>query len=197
MSRSCPVSQKAFTIISSSASGSSDDDETEDEISTSSRGRPTSLKPSVNGYVKPGNGIPVRRRGSQAESSGDSAGSTTNLTTNGSSFTRSRSPACPRQHTTLLTSKPRRHASPMSARANEWKNLFGPVTLLPAFVDVKFQVPLTAYISTFNVDFRKFGESLLLLGTLLSATTYSQSFPNSEKIPKTLFSVHYWLTIGE
>lgn len=85
----------------------------------------------------------------------------------------------------------------MSARANKWKSLFGPVTLLPAFVDIKFHVPLTAYVYTFNVDFRKFGESLLLLGTLLSATRYSQSLPNSGKIPKTLFNVQYWLNMGE
>ncbi len=85
----------------------------------------------------------------------------------------------------------------MSARANKWKDLFRPVTLLPAFVDVSFRVPFIPYIYTFNVDFRKFGESLLLLGTLLYATGYSQSFPYSEKFPKALFDVQCWLTIGE
>ncbi|KXN91673.1 Dolichol kinase sec59 [Leucoagaricus sp. SymC.cos] len=74
------------------------------------------------------------------------------------------------------------------------RGLFGPIAILPAFVDVRIPVPLTKWSFTFNVDLRKLGESLLLLGTLVYATKHSESLGNTDFSPKTLFDVRYWLT---
>ncbi|KAF9453468.1 hypothetical protein P691DRAFT_792535 [Macrolepiota fuliginosa MF-IS2] len=68
----------SYQAGSSSSASSSSDDETEDEMSTASRGRSTSLKPAVSSSVKPKDGTPIHRRGSQAGSSGDSAGGSPN-----------------------------------------------------------------------------------------------------------------------
>jgi hypothetical protein len=189
-----PPLQTNLIYFFSSASSSSDDD-TEDEASTSSRGRSTSLKPAVNTPTKPVNGSSIRRRESRPGSSGDSAGSATNLAPNGIPFTRSHSPASARQPTNLLASRTRRHASPMSTRTSKHKGLL-PITILPASLDIRIRVPLTAWVYTFNVDLRKFGESLLLLGTLVIAATHFYSFPEPDFFPKAIFDVRYWLTTG-
>lgn len=192
---SCRAATKLMISFSSSASSSSDD-ETEDEISASSRGRSTSLKSSANGGIKPKNGTPVRRHGSQVGSSGDSAGSATNLVANGISFTRSRSPASIRQHTTLLASKPRRHASPMNTRVAKQRGILEPSAMFPGFIDIKIRLPLTKWAFTFNVDLRKFGESFLLLGTLICAMEHLQLLPTVDFFPKTILDVRYWLSTG-
>lgn len=168
-------------------------------MSACSRGRSTSLKTAITESVKPKERIPIRRRGSQAGSSGDSASSTSNPAGGGSSVLRSWSPASARQPAALLTSKPRRHASPMNTRVakHKYKGLFEPVTMFPASVVVKIRVPFTTWIYTFSVDLRKFDESSLLLATLLYATKLFQSFPNAEFFPSTLFDVRCWLAIGE
>jgi hypothetical protein len=182
-----------FDILFPSSASSSSDDDTEDEMSSSSRGRSTSLTPTTNGTTKPTGGATLRQRDG---SSGDSAGSTPNLVPNGLSI-RSRSPISLRQPTNLLASKHRRHDSPLNTRVAKQKGLFESITILPAFVDLRIRVPLTAWVYTFNVELRKLGESVLLLGTLAYATKYFGSFPEPDFFPEAMFDVRYWLTAGE
>ncbi|KAJ3567888.1 hypothetical protein NP233_g6075 [Leucocoprinus birnbaumii] len=163
-------------------------------MSNSSRGRSTSLKPALTEAPIPAvKGSSIHRRGSQAGSSGDSAGSTTNLAPIGIPFARSRSPISARQPTNLLATKTRRHASPLNTRVTKQKSLVGPITIFPACLDLRIRFPLTPWTFTFNVDLCKFGESLLLLGTLLYATLRFWPLPKAGFFPKAIFDVRYWL----
>ena len=47
------------------------------------------------------------------------------------------------------------------------------------------------------MDLRKLGESVLLLGTLVLAVSYLESFPEVDFFPKAMFDIRYWLTTGK
>jgi len=181
--------------LSSSASGSSDD-ETEDEMSDFSRGRSASLKPRMDQTTKLVKRIPAQLQGSRAGSSGDSTSDAMNLTPNSPSFNGSRSSASARQPIHLLASRTRRHASPMNPEVMKQRTS-GPLTLFPAFLDFRIRFPLASWAFTITMDLRKLGESVLLLGALVLAVSYLESFPEAKFFPKAMFDVRFWLTTGK
>lgn len=58
-------------------------------------------------------------------------------------------------------------------------------------------MPLTKWTSTFNMDVRRFGESALLLATLVCAVKHFQSTHNANVLPGGISEVQYWLAIGK
>jgi len=180
--------------LSSSASGSSDD-ETEDEMSNFSRGRSASLR-FPDKTTKLAKRISAQWQGSQAGSSGDSTSDAMNLTPDSLSFTKSRSSASAPQPIHLLASRTRRYASPMNSDTIK-RRASGPFPLFPAFLDFRICFPFTSWAFTIDMDLRKLGESVLLLGTLVLAVSYLESFPEVDFFPKAMFDIRYWLTTGK
>lgn len=184
--------EAGLSYFSSSASGSSDD-ETEDEIS---RGRSASHKSSMDETTNLVKRTSVHGHGPQAGLSGDFTSDAINITPNNPSFTRSRSSASARQPIHLLASRTRCHVSSMNTEVMKQRTS-DPITLFPAFLDLRLHFPFTSWTFTINVDLRKFGESVLLLGTLVHAVSHLESFPEVDFFPKTMSDVHYWLTTGK
>lgn len=181
--------------LSSSASGSSDD-ETEDEMSDFSRGRSASLRPRMDQTTRLVKKFSAQQQGSRAGSSGDSTSDAINLIPDSPSFNRSRSSASARQPIHLLASRTRHHTSPMNPEVMK-RRTSGPLTLFPAFLDFRIRFPFTSRAFTINMDVRKLGESVLLLGALVLAVSSLGSFPEADFFPKAMFDVRYWLTTGK
>lgn len=184
--------EAGLSYFSSSASGSSDD-ETEDEIS---RGRSASHKSSMDETTNLVKRTSVHGHGPQAGLSGDFTSDAINITPNNPSFTRSRSSASARQPIHLLASRTRCRVSLMNTEVMKQRTS-DPITLFPAFLDLRLHFPFTSWTFTINVDLRKLGESVLLLGTLVHAVSHLESFPEVDFFPKTMSDVHYWLTTGK
>lgn len=164
----CPVVSSVLKdpsciLYASSASRSSDDDsETEDELPNTSRGRTGAQKETKTAPKEEATtaASSARRRSSPHGSSADSS--------NGSAlllprvpFTRSRSPVVTR------AGPSRRHMSPIASRSSRRITLLGPVAFFPA--TFRFRIPFwpTHWSWIFSADFRKCGESNILMGAIL------------------------------
>jgi len=161
-----------------------------------SRGRSASHKSSMDETTNLVKRTSVHGYGPQAGLSGDFTSDAINITSNNPSFTRSRSSASARQPIHLLASRTRCHVSPMNTEVMKQRTS-DPITLFPAFLDLRLHFPFTSWTFTINVDLRKLGESVLLLGTLVHAVSHLESFPEVDFFPKTMSDVHYWLTTGK
>ncbi|KAF8623616.1 hypothetical protein AX17_007319 [Amanita inopinata Kibby_2008] len=173
---------------SSSASRSSSDDETGDEFPTAFRGRTVSQSKSrtTSTRVKEKeNSSSARHSSPHFHSSGDST--STAIPHGRSVFTRSRSPAVTRSSvTTKIAPKPNRPQSSAVTRLMRPKTLMlGPVTVLPAEIQLHLPIPFTGQTWVLILDVRRFGESILLLGSLFFAISKfsNDSLRNYPKIP--------------
>lgn len=152
---------------SSESFESSDDSDSDTDTGTGrgARGRPLPGHTSTEGDAPKASSF-IRRRNSDKEyaSSGESSntGGHNVIARARKTFTRSRSPVVTRKSQPSLM----RHYSPSSRPARKHPLLI-PISLLPA--SVAFQIP---NLWIFSVDTRKLGEFILLLASLLYATSY-------------------------
>ncbi|KAG5634009.1 hypothetical protein H0H81_003898, partial [Sphagnurus paluster] len=163
-----------------------DDSETEDELPGTFRGRLSSQSAPAPRLAPKENRNPAslhRRASPQTASSGDSGGSSV-LRSPREPFTRSRSPAYPRPANGHKIAA-RRHMSPVVSRSSRRSAVRGPTTFFPALLE--FRIPLfpTAWTWTFSADFRKCGESHILLGAILYAAYAIFNLPESD--PQTAY----------
>ncbi|KAJ3535318.1 hypothetical protein NMY22_g6544 [Coprinellus aureogranulatus] len=146
------------------------DSETDTENGRGARGRRASVSRHASGdganpqsspssFIRPRS--PDRDRTSSGESSTTGAHSVMARTRK--TFTRSRSPVVTRKSQPSIM----RHLSPTALRPARRHPLLIPISLLPA--NVALRIP---YFCAFSVDTRKLGEFVLLLGSLLYATSY-------------------------
>ncbi|GLB40520.1 putative dolichol kinase [Lyophyllum shimeji] len=165
---------------SSSASRSSDEDsETEDELASAFRGRIHSQSgtgTSLADDMHATSSLLHRRARQRAGSSGDSASGSA---FRARAFTRSRSPAVTRPPDDPKISAGR-HLSPAVSRFSRRSAQRGPTTIFPALL--AFRIPLfpTAWTWIFSADFRKCGESHILLGAILYASHAIYDLPASD-----------------
>ncbi|KAG6909936.1 hypothetical protein DXG01_014205 [Tephrocybe rancida] len=162
---------------SSSASRSSDDDsETEDDRPNTFRGRLTSqIKSAPVPKDDTQEGSTLRRRQSpHAASSGDSASGPMLLPPR-APFTRSRSPVVPKPSGNTKSSN-RRHMSPIVSRSSR-RGASRETTFFPTLLEIRIPLFPTSWTWSFSADFRKCGESHILLGGILyaSLTIYNLS----------------------
>jgi hypothetical protein len=103
----------------------------------------------------------IRNRGTTYGSSGDSGSG--GPPTARSTFTRSRSPVITRPPAT------RRHLSPSSNRPSRKTSIPIPTHLFPSLLEFKIPLWPTSWVYAFSADFRKCGESHILIGATLYA----------------------------
>ncbi|KAF5382069.1 hypothetical protein D9615_004280 [Tricholomella constricta] len=157
---------------SSSASRSSDDDsETEDELPNTFRGRVfsqsgTRVAPNDDTLATSST---LRRRMSPHRGSSNDSGSSSALRNRRVPFTRSRSPAISRPSSNPKIAA-RRHMSPAVSRFLPRSALRGPTTFFPTLLEFHFPLFPTGWTWIFSADFRKCGESHILLGAILYAS---------------------------
>ncbi|KAF9532582.1 hypothetical protein CPB83DRAFT_880691 [Crepidotus variabilis] len=152
---------------SSSGSRASSGDETEDDdFPAGSRGRPYVPKnvQSANGTSQHTSSL--RKRSPKGISSGDSTSTPNGVHRRRTSFTRSRSPAVLRAPPKALN----RMNSPTLTRTFR-RNI------LPSELRFQLRIPFANCIYSFSIDFRKFGEALILLSCIIAASLCISSHP--------------------
>lgn len=152
----------------SSESMESSDDSDSDTDTGTGRGRSFSQSGRAkNEGDTPKSSSFIRRRSPDGDEASSGESSTTGvhsvMARTRKTFTRSRSPVVTRKSQPSLM----RHYSPTSSRPARRHPLLIPISLLPA--SIAFQIP---NIWIFSVDTRKLGEFILLLASLLYATSY-------------------------
>lgn len=176
-----------FKMHSSASRSSDSDSETEYETPNSFRGRLASQNgPSL--AIRDDNleASLRRRRSPHAVSSGES-GSGSTLLAPRQHFTRSRSPAV----NTQAKSFANRHISPAFARSRRATN---EITFFPRLLEFRVTLLPSSWTWQFSADFRKCGESHILLGAILYAshTIYKLSDPDTN-----IGQHNLWIVKGE
>ncbi|KAG5645550.1 hypothetical protein DXG03_005825 [Asterophora parasitica] len=167
--------------ITSASHTSDDDSETEDELPSTFRGR-VSSQSGVRVVHKDDTLVAsstLRRRASPHAGSSNDSGSSSALRNPRVPFTRSRSPAVTRPSSNQKIST-KRHQSPSVSRFSRRGPLRIPTTFFPTMLE--FRIPLFPTRSTFvfSADFRKCGESHILLGAILYASYTIFCLPQSD-----------------
>jgi dolichol kinase len=193
-----PLSRRLLVrllLFSSASRSTTEDDDTEDDLPRDFRGRAFSqngLRNGPNGNLKVS--LPTLRRPSpHPNSSGDSTGASPGHN-NRVPFTRSRSPAVIMNSN---TTRSQRTMSPsMSFFSFRKPGVHGHVTLLPSVFQVHTHFPLSPWTWTLRIDARKLGECLLLLASLLYAS--SKLMDPREALSGDLFRSQrdVWISLG-
>lgn len=165
--------QRSLATNSSQSRESTDDEDTDIESPPVLRGRRYSLtlaparKRSPN-FQRPSSSVSRPRRASPANSSSESSAPISGLLRARAPFTRSRSPAVSVTSTGIV----HRISSPVvSSFPRHRSSLAGFIYVFPADFEINVSIPFTSYSWNMSVDARKAGESLILIGSLVYASS--------------------------